>query len=319
MEKNIIQKHKNIIRCDRCGNSFTTIANLRKHFNRKNICEPLLKNIPIEELKEKYKVRKGCYKCENCGKEYKSANGKYKHKKKCLVNPAIIEKKNIDKLETELKSVKQEEKLKREELEAKVQQLLLEKTQALEANAKIINNTNNSHNNTNNYNTINVIIKNYGEEKEMSEKEIKRLVEVALKKCNNIRGVPWDALNHVLQQKHFNPKYPENQNLKLTNISSPIMDVYTNNKWRKVPFAEQIKIIIESLMEFIESKNHLVVDISKNYWEELYEKLEEFLLKGENKKYYNKVETSMKCQLYNETQDIMEYNKIKSEKMETVN
>ena len=72
-------------------------------------------------------------------------------------------------------------------------------------------------------------------------------------------------------------------------------------------------------MEFIESKNHLAVDISKNYWEELYEKLEEFLLKGENKKYYNKVETSMKCQLYNETQDIMEYNKIKSQKMETAN
>ena len=319
MEKNIIQKHKNIIRCDRCGNSFTTIANLRKHFNRKNICEPLLKNIPIEELKEKYKVRKGCFKCENCGKEYKSANGKYKHKKKCLLNVALIEKKNIDKLETELKSIKedkQEEKLKREELEAKVQQLLLEKTQALEANAKIINNTNNSHNNTNNYNTINVIIKNYGEEKEMSEKEIKRLVEVAMKKCNNIAGVPWDALNHVLQQKHFNPKYPENQNLKLTNISSPIMDVYTNNKWRKVPFAEQIKIIIESLMEFIESKNHLAVNISKNYWEELYEKLDEFLLKGENKKYYNKVETSMKCQLYNETQDIMEHNKVQSQNTE---
>ena len=124
-----------------------------------------------------------------------------------------------------------------------------EKIKTDKVQTDVINNTNNSHNNTNNYNTINVIIKNYGEEKEMSEKEIKRLVEVALKKCNNIRGVPWDALNHVLQQKHFNPKYPENQNLKLTNISSPIMDVYTNNKWRKVPFAEQIKIIIEIIID----------------------------------------------------------------------
>jgi hypothetical protein len=313
---NIIQKPLKIIQCDRCGKEFTRLTSLRTHFSNKRVCKPLLKDIPLEELKEKYKVNKGCYKCDNCGKEYKTADGKYKHKKKCLVNPVIIEKKNIDKLETELKSVKDD----KQELEAKVLQLLLEKTQAQEANAKIINNnTNNSHNNTNNYNTINVIIKNYGEEKEMSEQEIKRLLNVAMKKCNNIAGVPWDALNHVLQQKHFNPKYPENQNLKLTNISSPIMDVYTNNKWRKVPFTEQIKIIIESLMEFIESKNHLVVDISKNYWEELYEKLEEFLLKGENKKYYNKVETSMKCQLYNETQDIMEYNKIKSQKMETAN
>ena len=308
----IIQKHTKIIQCDRCGTEFKNLRNLRNHFNRKNTCKPLLKDIPIEELKEKYKVNRGCYKCENCGKEYKTADGKYKHKKKCLVNPAIIEKKENDKLKEELESVKDD----KQELEAKVQQLILERTQAQEANAKIINNNNNSHNNTNNYNTINVIIKNYGEEKEMSEKEIKRLVEVAMKKCNNIAGVPWDALNHVLQQKHFNPKYPENQNLKLTNISSPIMDVYTNNKWRKVPFAEQIKIIIESLMEFIESKNHLAVNISKNYWEELYEKLDEFLLKGENKKYYNKVETSMKCQLYNETQDIMEHNKIQSQNTE---
>jgi len=308
----IIQKELCIIQCDRCGTNFSRLTHLRRHFNNKRVCKPVLQDIPIKELIEKYKIKKGCYKCENCGKEYKTAAGKCKHKKKCLVNPAIIEKKNIDKLETELKSVKDD----KQELEAKVQQLLLEKTQAQEANAKIINNNNNSHNNTNNYNTINVIIKNYGEEKEMSEKEIKRLVEVAMKKCNNIAGVPWDALNHVLQQKHFNPKYPENQNLKLTNISSPIMDVYTNNKWRKVPFAEQIKIIIESLMEFIESKNHLAVNISKNYWEELYEKLDEFLLKGENKKYYNKVETSMKCQLYNETQDIMEHNKIKSQNAE---
>ena len=259
---NIIQKPLKIIQCDRCGKEFTRLTSLRTHFSNKRVCKPLLKDISLEELKEKYKVNKGCYKCENCGKEYKTADGKYKHKKKCLVNPVIIEKKNIDKLETELKSIKDD----KQELEAKVLQLLLEKTQAQEANAKIINNnnTNNSHNNTNNYNTINVIIKNYGEEKEMSEQEIKRLLNVAMKKCNNIAGVPWDALNHVLQQKHFNPKYPENQNLKLTNISSPIMDVYTNNKWRKVPFTEQIKIIIESLMEFIESKNHLVVDISKN-------------------------------------------------------
>ena len=306
----IKQNELKVIQCDRCGKKFTRLTSLRTHFNNKKLCEPLIKDIPIEELKEKYKVRKGCYKCENCGKEYKSAVGKCNHKKKCLLNPAIIEKKEKEILVNELEIIKQE----KEELE---KQLVLQNKDNIDtSNAKIINSGTNQSHNTNSYNnTINVIIKNYGEEKEMTEKEIKRLVEVALKKCNNIRGVPWDALNHVLQQKHFNPKYPENQNLKLTNISSPIMDVYTNNKWRKVPFSEQIKIIIESLMEFIESKHHLI-DTSKNYWDELYEKLDEFLLKGENKKYYNKVETSMKCKLYNETQDIIEHNKIKAQNVE---
>ena len=306
MEENgqiVKQNELKVIHCDRCGKDFTRFTHLRRHFHNKRVCKPVLKNIPIEELIEKYKVRKGCYKCENCGKEYKSKVGKCNHKKKCLLNPAIIEKKEKDILANELQLVKE----KNEELE---KQLVLQSS-INASNAKIINNNNQSHNN-NSLNTVNVVINNYGQEKEMTEKEIKRLVEVALKKCNNIRGVPWDALTHVLQQKHFNPKYPENQNLKLTNISSPIMDVYTNDKWRKVPFSDQVKIIIESLMEFIESKHHLV-DISKNYWEELYEKLEDFLLKGENKKYYNKVETSMRCQLYNETQDIIEHNKIKEQ------
>ena len=299
----IIQNELCIIQCDRCGTNFSRLTHLRRHFHNKRVCKPVLQDIPIKELIEKYKIKKGCYKCENCDKEYKTAAGKCKHKKKCLLNPAIIEKKEKEILANELQLVKE----KNEELE---KQLVLQSS-INESTAKIINNNNQSHNN-NSLNTVNVVINNYGQEKEMTEKEIKRLVEVALKKCNNIRGVPWDALTHVLQQKHFNPKYPENQNLKLTNISSPIMDVYTNDKWRKVPFSDQVKIIIESLMEFIESKHHLV-DISKNYWEELYEKLEDFLLKGENKKYYNKVETSMRCQLYNETQDIMEYNKIKEQ------
>ena len=36
--------------------NFKRLTHLRRHFNRKNICKPLIKDIPIEELKEKYKV-----------------------------------------------------------------------------------------------------------------------------------------------------------------------------------------------------------------------------------------------------------------------
>ena len=116
--------NKKIIQCDRCGYNFTTIANLRKHLNKKNTCEPILKDIALAELKDKYKVIKGCYKCENCGKEFKTSSGKCKHKKKCLINPIIIEKKENDKLKEEL----DKEISKRKELEKQVEQLLLEKT-----------------------------------------------------------------------------------------------------------------------------------------------------------------------------------------------
>ena len=122
MDNIVIQEYKKVIQCERCGNNFKTICNLRKHFKRKNTCEPILNDISIEKLKEKYKVKKGCYKCENCGKEYKTKDGKYKHKKKCLVNPIIIEKNENDKLKNELASVKKEknkEVIRRKELEKK--------------------------------------------------------------------------------------------------------------------------------------------------------------------------------------------------------
>ena len=135
MDKKVIQIYNKVIECERCGNKFKTISNLRKHFNRKNICEPILKDIPIIELKEKYKVNKGVYKCENCSKEYKSKDGKYKHKKKCLINPIIIEKKENDKLKEELEEKDKKllkEKEDRQELEEQVKQLLLEKSQIQE-------------------------------------------------------------------------------------------------------------------------------------------------------------------------------------------
>ena len=310
MEKkriNIIQKHKKIIQCDRCGTEFKNLRNLRNHFNRKNTCKPLLKDIPIEELKEKYKVRKGCYKCENCGKEFKTADGKYKHKKKCLLNVALIEKKNIDKLKDELEK-------KDNELDELKKQLVSKTSddKVISTNGGDTNIQKADINTLNNGTINNIVINNYGHEKAMTEKEVQKLITIAMKKCNDINSNPWEALNHTLQQIHFNPKYPENQNLKLTNISSPIMDVYTNDKWRKVPFAEQIKIIIESLMDYIEN-NQDKVDLSSNYWEELYDKLEDYFSGRGEKRHYNKVETSMKCQLYNETQDIIDHNKIKSQ------
>jgi hypothetical protein len=306
-EKIIKQKETKVIQCDRCGGTFYKLDNLRRHFHKKKVCKPVLKDIPIEQLIEKYKVNKGCYKCENCGKEYKSAVGKCKHKKKCLLNVALIEKKNIDKLKDELEK-------KDNELDELKKQLVSKTNddKVISTNGGDTNIQKADINTLNNGTINNIVINNYGHEKAMTEKEVQKLITIAMKKCNDINSNPWEALNHTLQQIHFNPKYPENQNLKLTNISSPIMDVYTNDKWRKVPFAEQIKIIIESLMDYIEN-NQDKVDLSSNYWEELYDKLADYFSGRGEKRHYNKVETSMKCKLYNETQDIIDHNKIKSQ------
>ena len=218
MEKNIIQINKKIIQCDRCGYNFTTIANLRKHFNKKNTCEPILKDIPIEELKDKYKVIKGCYKCENCGKEFKTSSGKCKHKKKCLINPIIIEKKENDKLKEEL----DKEISKRKELEKQVEQLLLEKTQRNQENhIGVINNDNSQ--NTN----INIVFNNYGED----------TIEHLLKDENFFKSCmesPINSMHRYLEYVHFNKEHPENKNIKITNLLGPYMDYIKEGKWTKI-------------------------------------------------------------------------------------
>lgn len=305
MEKNIIQIHKNIIRCDRCGNSFTTIANLRKHFNRKNICEPLLKNIPIEELKEKYKVRKGCYKCENCGKEYKSANGKYKHKKKCSKNPIIIEKKENYKLKVEL----DKEVLKRKKLEKQVEILLLEKTEIQEQlknnNIGIINNdnskntVNNTTNNDNRVTNIN-IINNFGEEN----------IEYLLKDENFIKKCiesPINSIHRYLDNVHFNKDHPENTNIKITNLLGPYMDYVKGGKWKKIEKNILLPKIINKSIDVVDEIAYYDLnsdsedDDNLNNWDK-YSDIKD----GENKKLKEKIIKKATRHIYNKTNDTIQ-------------
>ena len=64
------------IQCDRCGRSFKKMDNLRRHLNRVYLCQPLMADISIEILRAKYACKKGVFKCEICGKEYKTSSVK---------------------------------------------------------------------------------------------------------------------------------------------------------------------------------------------------------------------------------------------------
>tara|TARA_B100000575_G_C23105066_1_gene637766 strand:+ start:643 stop:1620 length:978 start_codon:yes stop_codon:yes gene_type:complete len=247
---NNIEKRTKIIQCERCGTEFKNLRNLRCHFDRKNTCKPLLKDISIEELKEKYKVKKGCYKCENCGKEFKTSSGKCKHKKKCSINPIIIEKKENDKLKEEL----DKEVSKRRELEKQVEQLLLEKTQLQEANAKLVVNGNN---NNSNLTTIGrdqniIVINNFGEEN----------IEYLLKDENFIKKCiesPINSIHKYLDNVHFNKEHPENRNIKMTNLLGPYMDYIKEGKWNKIEKDVLIPKIIDKSIDTIDE----IIDYGK--------------------------------------------------------
>lgn len=297
----IIQKPLEIIQCDRCGKEFTRLTSLRIHFNnKKNTCEPILKDISIQELRKKYKVKKGIYKCGNCGKEYKTSSGKCKHKNKCLVNPIIIEKKENDKLKEELKFFKNEnnkEVSKRKELEKQVEQLLLEKTQIQEQlknnNIGVINNDNSQ----NTVNNINIVINNFGEEN----------IEYLLKDENFIKKCiesPINSIHKYLDTVHFNKEHPENRNIKMTNLLGPYMDYIKEGKWNKIEknilipkiIDKSIDVVDEIVYSELNADSDSDEDKKLNVWEKYSD-----IIYGVNKKVKEKIIKKATRQIYNET------------------
>ena len=294
-EHKVSQNDKKVIQCDRCSNTFSNMTNLRRHFNNKKVCKPILKDIPIEELIEKYKVKKGIYKCENCGKEYKSKSGKYKHKKKCLINPAIIEKNKIDKLENELDNIKED----KEKLQKQVEELLLEKTQIqeqLKSNHIGVINNDNSQNTVNN---INIVINNFGEEN----------IEYLLKDENFIKKCiesPINSIHKYLDTVHFNKEHPENRNIKMTNLLGPYMDYIKEGKWNKIEKNILIPKIIDKSIDVVDEMAYIDInadsdsdsdeDKKLNAWEKYSD-----IKYGDNKKLKDKITKKATRQIYNET------------------
>jgi len=291
---NIIEKRTKIIQCERCGTEFKNLRNLRSHFDRKNICKPLMKEISILVLKEKYKIRKGVYKCENCGKEFKTSSGKCKHKKKCSINPIIIEKKENDKLKEELGK----EIIKRKELEKQVEQLILEKTQLQEAHARVINN---DHSNTNNITTIgrdqNIIIVN-----NFDEENIDYLLkdENFIKKCIES---PINSIHKYLDNVHFNTEHPENRNIKMTNLLGPYMDYIKEGKWNKIEKNILIPKIIDKSIDVVDEIAYKDLDADTDEEDDTLNAWEKYsdIKYGDNKKLKDKITKKATRQIYNET------------------
>lgn len=225
--------------CDRCGREFKKMDNLRRHLNRVYICQPIVKDIPIDVLRTKYACKKGVYACENCGKVYKTSSGKSKHKKTCLQHSKekdkIIQEKD-DLLKEALAKINEEQQ-SREKLEEMVKELLMQK--------QCVQNITN-----NNY----IIINSFGEE----NTEYLRNDESFIKKCIES---PMQSIQKYLDAVHFNKEHPENNNIKLTNLQSPFMDYFKNGNWNKIEQRVLIPNIIHKSVKVIHS---LIEDDEEN-------------------------------------------------------
>ena len=226
--------------CQRCGYNTTLRGNIKQHLNRKNICEPILDNISIEEMKEIYNLNETSKITSNNSNSLICPSKKLQKPQKNVVNKQCSycckEFSRIDNLNRHLKKCKMKNNVLSEnkELRETVEKLLIEcsemknllkntteKSTTLQHSMSNSNNNTNSNNTNNNNNTI--IINNYGEE------DTKYITSDFILKL--LKNKPFKAIPEMIKHTHFNTEHPENQNIKITNKKEPYVKIMKDNKW----------------------------------------------------------------------------------------
>ena len=312
--------------CQRCGYNTTLRGNIKQHLNRKNICEPILDNISVEEMKEIYnlnesnkihqnntkytKITPKCNKitpnytknytkkmeikcCSYCGKEFSRRDSLTRHLNRCKI-------KKENEIETNKIEVLEKDK---EELIDTVEKLLIECSEMknlLKNTTKNIkksttphsvsNSHNTNSNNTNNTNNNTIIINNYGEE------DTNYITTDFILKL--LKNKPFKAIPEMIKHTHFNKEHPENQNIKITNKKEPYVKIMKNNKWELQDRRNTITDLID--------KQHIKINDEK-----IDEKIEHQCTPQEkiniercNKNYEGEDEDYIK-RLYNESELVM--------------
>tara|TARA_B100000401_G_scaffold435848_1_gene378262 strand:+ start:105 stop:986 length:882 start_codon:yes stop_codon:yes gene_type:complete len=235
-----------VYNCPRCGYNTKYRSHIKNHLNRKNLCEPLIEDMEIEEIKFMYNL------CED--PKITQKNPKITHFEPKITQNNPILKPMIKKFECLYceKEFKRNWHLERHLKCCKIKKsidILQEKKQILNTinnnttnnnttNNKILNNNTNTncHNTNSNNITQNITINNYGEE------NLKCLTEEYLTKL--IKGA-FTAIPKLIEKIHFNPEYPENQNIKITNKKEPYIKVRKNNQWELQDKKETIDTIVD--------------------------------------------------------------------------
>ena len=139
------------------------------------------------------------------------------------------------------------------------------------------NGTNINNNNINSHNKI--IINAYGCEniEYVTEKILKRLV-----------SKPGSAIPNLLKMIHFNDKYPENKNLKVTNIHDPYIKVHNGDDWKIKNKCDIIEDIIISKRDMLDGA--VVDEDNDEFYVEKLEKIDESI----NDKTDNFIEKSIR-------------------------
>jgi hypothetical protein len=134
------------------------------------------------------------------------------------------------------------------------------------------NNTTNTTNN-NSHNTINntIHINNYGNE---NLKHLKSKDFIGL-----LNGI-YSAVPKLIEKIHFDPKHPENQNIKYPNMKLPYLKIMKDDKWQFVDKKDELLDLIDAKCYMLKEKYYAILEKKKyNITEVQRNKIEEFMKK----------------------------------------
>ena len=262
--------------CNRCGYNAKQKINLMRHLNRKNICNPILEDISIEEVKKYYGFEINSKLLQNPSNHSKITPNHSKitpnHSKitpnditpnnsKSLQNPSkftpnhsiLLQNRNCkatceyclrtysrkDNLTKHLKKCKKKKSAEVELLKKKDNEIHELKKMVEKLLTENKGNTNISNSNNNSHNTTNNIINinNYGDE------DTKYITSDYILKL--LKNRPAKTIPELIKYTHFNEEHPENQNIKITNKKEPYIKVRKNNKWELQDKDETISDLID--------------------------------------------------------------------------
>lgn len=190
-----------IHKCPRCGYETINISNFRKHINRKEICQALITDVSLDELRESIlpKKKDNDFPCDKCLKKYASKETLRVHRLSC------IEQNDIAKMYDKLLDI-------HSTLEG------LQKYQENNIMPSIVINGNIN----NQQNIINVGTSDFLNEN-IDYLSDEYMVKCA-KKLNN-------GLIDFIKNVRFNPQHPENMNVKVHRIKQKTLYIYRNHRW----------------------------------------------------------------------------------------
>ena len=259
--------------CERCGYSTNHKSVFSKHIRRKNICKPIISDVDITINYDKYNIvpfgsktvpfgsktvpfgsknektvpflepffgtntikeksQKNIISCMYCQKIYSRIGNLNKHYKICK------KKKKENETTSQLEIVKLENDKLKEKIE-KLENSIINTHTNTQINTQINTNTQINIGSISN----NIIINNYGDE------DISYIKGNDLTKC--VKNMPPGVLK-LIEKIHFNPKHPENTNLRITNKKEQFIQVRRKNKWLLEDKCETINNLLTDKYQLLE-------------------------------------------------------------------